>query len=444
MGTMATTQGDNITIGQTAKPTKKALWKNLGLQVAVSMVLGIIVGLVWPEFGTSLKILGDIFLRLIKTAVAPLVFLTVAVGIIAAGDVKRVGKVGLIAMIYFEIVSTIALALGLLFGNLVGVGKNLGHITAPAAATKGAEAAAKAAATSHTTFDQFLLNVFPDNFIGAFARGELLQVLVIALIFGFGLMALSPEKRAPIESGLNTISTAFFEFIHIIMALAPIGTFGAVAYAVGSNGTAVLVSLAYLVLTFYVLVILFILVVLGAVCAMFGINIFHLLRYIRDEIIIMLGTASSESVLPRLLEKLPAYGASKQTVGLVLPTGYAFNLDGTSLFMSMGVIFLANAYGVPLSWEQEIGILAIMLLTSKGAATVSGGSFVVFAATVTASGILPVDGLALIFGVYRFLSMALATCNVIGNTVATVVVAKLAGEFDDTAWKRIDVRDSAG
>jgi len=443
MATTAPTQRDDIAFEQTLKPIKKALWKNLGLQVAVSMVLGIIVGLAWPEFGASLKILGDIFLRLIKTAVAPLVFLTVAVGIVAAGDVKRVGKVGLIAMIYFEIVSTIALALGLLFGNLVGVGKNLGHITAPAAATKGAEAATKAAATSHTTFDQFLLNVFPDNFLGAFARGELLQVLVIALIFGFGLMALSPEKRAPIESGLNTISTAFFEFIHIIMALAPIGTFGAVAYAVGSNGTAVLVSLAYFVLTFYALVILFIVVVLGAVCAMFGINIFHLLRYIRDEIIIMLGTASSESVLPRLLEKLPAYGASKQAVGLVLPTGYAFNLDGTSLFMSMGVIFLANAYGVPLSWEQEIGILAIMLLTSKGAATVSGGSFVVFAATVTASGILPIDGLALIFGVYRFLSIALATCNVIGNTVAAVVVAKLAGEFDETAWRRVGIPDGA-
>ena len=444
MATMATTPRDDLALEQPAKPKRKALWKNLGLQVAVSMVLGIIVGLVWPEFGASLKILGDVFLRLIKTAVAPLVFLTVAVGIVAAGDIKRVGKVGLIAMIYFEIVSTIALALGLLFGNLVGVGKNLGHITAPVAATKGAEAATKAAATSHTTFDQFLINVFPDNFIGAFGRGELLQVLVIALIFGFGLMALSSEKRAPIENGLNTISTAFFEFIHIIMLLAPIGTFGAVAYAVGSNGTAVLVSLAYFVLTFYALVILFIVIVLGAVCAMFRINIFHLLRYIRDEIIIMLGTASSESVLPRLLEKLPAYGASKQTVGLVLPTGYAFNLDGTSLFMSMGVIFLANAYGVPLSWEQEIGLLAIMLLTSKGAATVSGGSFVVFAATVTASGILPVDGLALIFGVYRFLSIALSTCNVIGNTVATVVVAKLAGEFDEATWKQVGVRDGVG
>ena len=440
MAMATTTQGDIA--AKAGVQTKPPLWTNLGFQVAVSMVLGIGVGLIWPDFAASLKILGDIFLRLIKTAVAPLVFLTVAAGIAAAGDIKRVGKVGLIAMIYFEIVSTIALTLGLVFGNLIGAGKNLGHITAPTAAMQGAEAAARAASSSHTTFDQFLLNVFPDNFIGAFARGELLQVLVIALIFGFGLIALSPEKRAPIENGLNTISTAFFEFIHIIMRLAPIGTFGAVAYAVGANGTAVLISLAYFVLSFYAVIILFIVVVFGALCALFRINLFHLLRYIRDEIIIMLGTASSESVLPRLLEKLPAYGASKQTVGLVLPTGYAFNLDGTSLFMSMGVIFLANAYGVPLSWEQEIGILAIMVLTSKGAATVSGGSFVVFAATVTASGILPVEGLALIFGVYRFLSIALSTCNVIGNTVATIVVAKLAGEFDESARSRLDSIES--
>jgi aerobic C4-dicarboxylate transport protein len=438
MATMTTAQADNLATADVTAAKKKPLWRNLGLQVAVSMILGIVVGLVWPEFATSMKVLGDIFLRLIKTAVAPLVFLTVVVGIVSTGDIKRVGKVGLISIVYFEIVSTVALALGLLFGNLIGVGKGLGHITAPAAATKGAEAAAKAAATSHTTFDQFLLNVFPDNFLGAFARGELLQVLVIALIFGFGLIALSPSKRAPIESGLNTMSTAFFEFIHIIMSLAPIGTFGAVAYAVGSNGTSVLIALAYFVLTFYVLIILFIIVVLGAVCALFRVNIFHLLRYIRDEILIMLGTASSESVLPRLLEKMPFYGPSKQTVGLVLPTGYAFNLDGTSLFMSMGVIFLANAYGVTLTWQQEIGILAIMLLTSKGAATVSGGSFVVFAATVTASGILPVDGLALIFGVYRFLSIALSTCNVIGNAVATVVVAKLSGEFDEAVFNNVD------
>ncbi len=437
MAPLATT-GSNISqVGGTGT-RKKSIWSGLGFQVVVGMVLGIVVGLVWPEFGASLMIFGDIFLRLIKTAVAPLVFLTIVVGIVSAGDFKRVGKVGLLALVYFEIVSTVALAIGLVFGNLSGVGRNLGHITAPAAAARGAAAAAKAAESSHTTLDRFVLNIFPDNFIGAFVHGELLQVLVVALIFGFGLMMLTPEKRLPIENGLNTISTAFFGFIHVIMRLAPIGTFGAVAYAVGANGTAVLISLAYFVLTFYALIILFIVVVFGAICALFRINLFHLLHFIRDEIIIMLGTASSESVLPRLLEKLPAYGASKQTVGLVLPTGYAFNLDGTSLFMSMGVIFLSNAYDVPLSWEQQLGILVIMLLTSKGAATVSGGSFVVFAATVTATGVLPVDGLALLFGVYRFLSIALSTCNVIGNTVATVVVAKLTGEFDETARQRID------
>lgn len=422
---------------------KRLLWSNLGFQVAVGMALGIVVGLMWPEFGASLKILGDIFLRLIKTAVAPLVFLTVALGIVAAGDIKRVGKVGVIAVIYFEIVSTVALALGMIFGHLAGVGKHHGHITMSTNAIKGAQAATTAAGSSHTSLDQFWLNIFPDNFIGAFAGGELLQVLVIALIFGFGLLALKPEKRAPIESGLNTISTAFFEFIHVIMRLAPIGAFGAVAYAVGANGTAVLIALAYFVLSFYALVILFIVLVLGSLCALFQFNLWNLLRYIRDEIMIVLGTASSESVLPRLLEKLPAFGASRQCVGLVLPTGYAFNLDGTSLFMSMGVIFLSNAYGVPLSWEQELGILAVMLLTSKGAATVSGGSFVVFAATVTATGILPVEGLALIFGVYRFLSIALATCNVVGNTVATVVVAKLAGEFDEAVSNRLDDVKSA-
>lgn len=415
----------------------RRLWSSLGLQVAASMVLGVAVGLIWPEFGASLRILGDVFLRLIKTAVAPLVFLTVATGIVAAGDVKRIGRVGLIAIVYFEVVSTLALALGLAFGNLAGLGHGVGHIAATGGAARGAEAAVRAAGASHTSFDAFVLNVFPDNFVGAFARGELLQVLVVALLFGFGLMGLAPDVRARVEAGLETISAAFFGLIHIVMRLAPLGTFGAVAYAVGANGTAVLVALAYYVLAFYALVLLFVLVVLGAVCAAFRISLPHLLGFLREEILVMLGTASSESVLPQLLEKLPAYGASRQAVGLVLPTGYAFNLDGTALFMSTGVIFLANAYGVPLGLEQQLGILAIMLLTSKGAATVSGGSFVVFAATVTASGVLPTEGLALIFGVYRFLSIALSTCNVVGNAVATLVVAKLAGEFDETARGRL-------
>jgi aerobic C4-dicarboxylate transport protein len=249
-------------------------------------------------------------------------------------------------------------------------------------------------------------------------------------LFGLGLLRLSRERRAPIENGLNTISTGFFEFIHVIMRLAPVGTFGAMAYAVGANGTAVLVSLVYMVFFFYVTVILFIVVVLGTVSAIFRFNLFDLLKFILDELVIVYGTASSESVLPRLLEKLPLYGASKQSVGLVVPTGYSFNLDGAALFMSFSTIFLANAYNIPLSFEQQFGILMVMMITSKGVATVAGGAFVVFAATVTATGILPIEGLALIFGVYRFMSMLSALCNVIGNAVAAIAVSKICGEFD--------------
>ncbi|MFG1372763.1 cation:dicarboxylase symporter family transporter [Xanthobacter oligotrophicus] len=420
----------SISHSSASPPKKKPVWKGLGFQVGVSMVLGVVVGLIWPELGASLKLLGDIFLRLIKTAVAPLVFLTVVAGIAAAGDFKRVGKVGLTATIYFEIVSTIAIVYGLAAAYLFNVGRGMGHVAASQQAEKGAANAAKLASQSHTTFDQFLLNVFPDNFVGAFAKGELLQVLVIAIIFGAALLSLKPDKRAPIEGGLATISNAFFEFIHLIMKLAPVGTFGAVAYAVGANGTDVLIALAWLVLSFYLTIIGFIAIVLGAICLIFRINLLGLLRYIKDEIIVVLGTASSESVLPKLLEKLPGYGASRQAVGLVMPTGYAFNLDGTSIYMGMGVVFLSHAYGIDITWTQLGTLMAIMLLTSKGAATVSGGTFVVFAATVTASGFIPVEGLALLFGVYRFMSMAVATCNVVGNCVATIVTAKLCGEFD--------------
>lgn len=409
-----------------AKPKRKSIWTNLGFQIVMAMVLGAATGFLVPEVAIPLKILGDIFLRLIKTAVAPLVFLCVVVGVTSAGDFKRVGKVGLIAMLYFEIVSSIALAVGLLAGNLLGVGKGMADATRATLAQGKAPAGTGA---PHSTPD-FILNIFPDNFIGAFARGELLQVLVIALIFGAALLHLPAEQRQPIEAALNKISDAFFAFIHLIMLTAPIGTFGAVAFAVGSSGTNVLLSLVYLILSFYAVVVVFIVVVLGTISALFQVNLFQFLNFIREEIYIVLGTASSESVLPRLLEKLPTYGCSRQSVGLVLPTGYAFNLDGTSIYMAMGVIFLANAYHVPLDLGQQLGILAIMLLTSKGAATVSGGSFVVFAATVAATGVLPLEGLPILFGVYRFMSIAIATTNVVGNSVATVVTAKLAGEFD--------------
>lgn len=409
---------------------KKPLYKDLTFQVVAAMLLGIAFGFIAPELAAKFKILGDIFLKLIKTAVAPLVFFTVVHGIASAGDIKRVGKVGWRALVYFELLSTFALALGLLWGNLISIGSGMHGAHATSAASEAASAAVAKGHAPTSTMD-FIYGIFPDNFVGAFAGGQLLQVLVIAILFGFALLALKHERREVVEDGLNRVSECFFEFINLIMKFAPLGAFGSVAYAVGSNGSAVLMSLANLVLMFYVAVAFFLFVVLGAVCRLSGFSFLRFLEYIKDEIFIVLGTASSESALPRLLQKLERFGCSKQSVGLVLPTGYAFNLDGTSIYMSMSVLFIANAYGVPLGWEQQLGILAIMLVTSKGAAAVSGGSFVVFAATVTAIGVLPVEGLALLFGVYRFMSMAMAACNTIGNSVATVVVAKWAGEFTE-------------
>jgi len=416
-----------------APPALKRLpwYRKLGMQVLVALILGIVVGFALPQFAGKLKLLGDMFLSLIKAGVAPLVFLTIVHGIASAGDVKSAGRVGWRSIVYFEVISTIALVVGMFAGNLLQIGKGMSHVTGSAAAP-----AAKAAAPQG--FLEFMMHIVPDNFVGAFAKGELLQVVVLAVMVGIGILAIPEGRREKVNAGLDMISEVLFSFINLVMKLAPIGTFGAVAYSVGSNGSAVLIALAQLVLSFYAVVVLFVAVVLGLVARLAGFSLWRFLRYIRDEILIVLGTASSESALPRLLIKLQRLGCAKQTVGLVLPTGYAFNLDGTSIFMAMGVMFISHAYGVPLTLDHQLGILVLMLLTSKGAATVSGGSFVVFAATVTSTGLLPVEGLAVIFGVYRFLSMAISTCNTIGNSVATVVVAKWSGTFDaETAQRHL-------
>ncbi|GAB7548245.1 cation:dicarboxylate symporter family transporter [Cupriavidus sp. 8B] len=411
-------------------PPRKLPWyRKLGMQVLVSLVLGIAVGFLFPKFASQLKLLGDMFLSLIKAGVAPLVFLTIVHGIASAGDVKSAGRVGWRSIFYFEVLSTIALVLGMLAGNLLQIGKGMTTVATGAAPPVVAKAGPHG-------FLEFMAHIVPDNFVGAFAKGELLQVVVLAVMVGIGILAIPEGRREKINEGLDQISEVLFSFINLVMKLAPIGTFGAVAYSVGSNGTAVLIALAQLVFSFYAVVAVFIVVVLGLVARLAGFSLWRFLRYIKDEILIVLGTASSESALPRLLIKLERLGCAKQTVGLVLPTGYAFNLDGTSLFMAMGVMFISHAYGVPLSLDQQIGILLLMLLTSKGAATVSGGSFVVFAATVTSTGMLPVEGLAVIFGVYRFLSMAISTCNTIGNSVATVVIAKWSGTFDHEVAQR--------
>ncbi|WP_409160531.1 cation:dicarboxylate symporter family transporter [Pectobacterium sp. B2J-2] len=413
------------TTTSTPESKKRQIWYyNLGTQVLISLILGIVVGLTIPDMAIKFKFLGDIFLNLIKVGVAPLVFLTIVHGISSAGDAKSAGRVGWRAFVYFEIVSTFALIIGLTAGNIFKIGSSMSLMSGVPAPEL------KASTTSASGAYEFLLHIVPDNFIGAFAKGELLQVVVLAVMMGIGILAISVEQRSRVNSSLDMISEILFSFINLVMKFAPLGTFGAIAYSVGSNGSNVLLALAELVLVFYIVVALFIVLGMGVIARLTGFRIWHLLRYIKDELIIVFGTASSESVLPRLLIKLEKLGCAKQTVGLVLPTGYAFNLDGTSIFMSMGIMFISHAYGIPLSLEAQFGILLLMLLTSKGAATVSGGSFVVFAATVTSTNILPVEGLALIFGVYRFMSIAIAICNTVGNSVATVVVAKWSGTFD--------------
>ncbi|MGS2589186.1 cation:dicarboxylate symporter family transporter [Streptomyces hebeiensis] len=404
---------------------RKRWYRGLGAQVVVAMALGIVVGLVLPGVSADLKIVGDLFLALVKAGVAPLVFFTIVMGIASAGDLKKASRVGFLALIYFEVVSTLALLLGLLAANLFGVGK--GVELAPDAASSAR--APKAEGGEHG-FTAFLKDIVPDNFVGAFSSGQLLQVVVLAVLFGVGLLGLKPYMRDKVNAGLEVVSETFFGFVNVVMKLAPIGTFGAVAYSVGTNGSDMLLALTELVLEYWLVIGVFVFGVLGLVCLLAGFNILRILQYVRVEMTLVLGTASSEAALPGLLKKLTRIGLSKQTVGLVVPTGYAFNLDGTSLYMSICTLFVANVHGIPMGIPEQLGLLLIMLLTSKGAATVSGGTFVVFASTVAATGYLPVEGVAVLFGVYRFMSMATAFCNTFGNVVATFVLAKWCKEMD--------------
>ncbi|MGG0453846.1 cation:dicarboxylase symporter family transporter [Priestia megaterium] len=415
------------------KTSTKPFYRGLGFQVLVGIILGLALGFIAPKFAVEMKVLGDIFLRLIKVVVAPLVFLSVVHGITSAGDMKSVGRIGLRAIIYFEIVSTIVLALSMVVANFVGLGMSM-NLT-QSAAEKAVAKAQYAQSGSDMSLEHFVATIVPDNFIGAFTTGGLLQVLTISICFGAGILMLKPEPRSAVEKGLSYLSEAFFKFVDVIMKFSPLGAFGAIAYTIGSNGMSAVMSLGYLLIVMYIMIAFVIIGMFGIIMRVFGLNHFQFLRYLKEEIIILFATASSESVLPRLMQKLQKLGCSKQSVGLVIPTGYAFNLDGSSVYMPLCTLFLANAYGIHLDFKQQILLVLIMMLTSKGAATVSGGTFIVFAATVTASGILPLEGLPLLFGINRFTSQAVATCNGIGNAVATMVVSKISGEFDSNKQK---------
>ncbi|MEB2299775.1 dicarboxylate/amino acid:cation symporter [Lysinibacillus xylanilyticus] len=407
-------------------------FKNLTVQVLIAIVLGIIVGATFPEFGAQLKILADIFIKLIKMLIAPIIFLTVVIGIGSMGDVKKVGKIGGKALIYFEIVSTFALAIGLIVVNIVQPGK--GFNTEAANGADVSQYTEAAAATEHG-IGAFIMQIIPDNVVGALANGELLPVLFSAVLFGIAAAAIG-EPAKPVITFFERVADIFFKIVNMVMKVSPIGAFGAMSYTIGNFGLKSLGNLGFLMLSVYITMFIFIVVIIGLISRYFGFSIFKFIKYIKDEIFIVIGTSSSESALPSMMRKLENYGCSKQVVGLVIPTGYSFNLDGTSIYLSMAAIFIAQAYGVDLDVWHQITLLAILMLTSKGAAGVTGSGFITLAATLAAFPMIPVEGIALLIGVDRFMSEARAVTNLIGNGVATVVVSKMEKEFDPEQEKR--------
>lgn len=403
-------------------------FKNLTFQVIVAIIIGIIVGAIFPEFGVQLKVLADIFIKLIKMLIAPIIFLTVVIGIGSMGNLKKVGKIGGKALIYFEVVSTIALAIGLVVVHFV----NPGHGLDTSAAKAGdVSAFTTAAAETNQGLIPFIMNIVPENFFGSIAAGQLLPVLFSAVLFGVAAASLG-ESAKPVIKLFEQVSEIFFKIINMVMKLSPIGAFGAMSYTIGNFGLDSLKSLGLLMAAVYITMFLFISFVLGAIAKYYGFNIFRFVAYIKEEIFLVVGTSSSESALPSMMRKLENYGCSKQVVGLVVPTGYSFNLDGTSIYLSMAAMFIAQAYDVPMSIWQQITLLGILMLTSKGAAGVTGSGFITLAATLAAFPMIPVEGIALLIGVDRFMSEARAVTNLIGNGVATVIISKSEKEFDPT------------
>jgi aerobic C4-dicarboxylate transport protein len=408
-------------------------YRSLYLQVITAIVIGIVLGYFYPETGAAMKPLGDGFIKLIKMIIAPIIFCTVVVGIAGMEDMKKVGKTGGYALLYFEIVSSIALIVGLTIVNFVqpGAGMNIDPATLD---TKGIAAYTKPGQMQSTT--DFLLFIIPSTMVDAFAKGEILQVLLIAVLFGFSLHKFGGRGTLVFDF-VEKVSHVFFSIVGIIMKLAPIGAFGAMAFTIGKYGVASLLSLGKLMGTFYLTCLVFILLVLGLIARVHGFNILKFIRYIKEELLIVLGTSSSESVLPRMMAKMENLGVKKSTVGLVIPTGYSFNLDGTSIYLTMAAMFIAQATGTQMTLTQQLTLLAVLLLTSKGAAGVTGSGFIVLAATLSAVGNVPVAGLALILGVDRFMSEARALTNLIGNGVATVVVGKWCGDLDVARMQRV-------
>ncbi|WP_224983216.1 dicarboxylate/amino acid:cation symporter [Geomonas agri] len=412
----------------------KKFYQVLYFQVLLAISIGVALGYYLPDTGAAMKPLGDGFIKMIKMIITPVIFCTVVTGIAGMDDMKKVGRVGGKALLYFEVVSTLALGIGLLVINVIqpGVGMNADVTKLD---TKGLATYTATAAKSHS-FADFALSIIPNSVVDAFAKGEILQVLFFAIFFGLALAALG-ERGKPIYKFIDDVSHALFGVVNLIMKFAPIGAFGAMAFTIGKFGLGSLAKLGMLMGSFYLTCLLFIFVVLGTIGKICGFNIFKFISYIKEELLIVLGTSSSESALPRMMAKLENLGCTKSVVGLVIPTGYSFNLDGTSIYLTMAAIFVAQATNTPLTMTQTITILGVLMLTSKGAAGVTGSGFVTLAATFAAIPTIPVAGLALILGIDRFMSEARALTNLVGNGVATVVVSRWENELDQERMNRV-------
>lgn len=404
------------------------IFRHLYLQVLIAIVIGVALGIFYPDLAVAMKPLGDGFIKLIKMIIGPVIFCTIVSGIAGMRDLKAVGRVGVKAIVYFEVITTLALVIGLVIVNLVKPGKG---INADAATISTAGIAKYTSAANTESVSDFLLHIIPQTFVSAFTEGDLLQVLLIAVLAGSALAAIGPRGDKILHL-VEDLSHLFFRIVAIIMRVAPIGAFGAMAFTIGKYGAGSLAQLGMLMACFYVTCLLFIFGVLGLILRLCGLSIFSFVNYIKAELLLVLGTSSSESALPRLMDKLEHLGCAKPVVGLVVPTGYSFNLDGTSIYLTMAAIFIAQATNTDLTLGQELSILGILLLTSKGAAGVTGSGFITLAATLSAVGHVPVEGIALILGIDRFMSEARALTNIIGNGVATIVVAKWEGQFDQS------------
>lgn len=409
----------------------KRFFSSLYVQVILGILIGILCGIFYPDFAVKLKPLGDGFIKLIKMVIAPLIFSSIVIGIAGMQDIKKVGKIGLSSLIYFEVMTTVALIIGLVFVNWIqpGTGMNID----PASLDPEAVSNYVKQSEEHKNVMDFILSIIPHNVIAAVASDNLLQVLVFAVLFGIGLTKIGEKNAEPVLTVLQSFLKALFAIIKMIMYLAPIGAMGAIGFTIGKYGVEALSSLGLLMISFYLTCIVFIVFVIGAVLYFYvNINIFKLLKYIKEELLIVLGTSSSESALPGLMQKLEDAGCSKPIVGLVIPTGYSFNLDGTCIYLTMAAVFISQALNMHLSLEQEITLLLVLLLTSKGAAGVTGSGFVTLAATLPVVGHVPVEAVGLILGIDRFMSEARALTNIIGNAAATLVVAKYENGLDES------------